>query len=66
MHMAQRTGIPMLMVIAKRLCSLITNFTPIITHLYPANSQLLNALAAANAACATLYAELAEVRDYGV
>jgi hypothetical protein len=47
------------------MCQLITDFTPVITTLYGGNSALLAALAAANAACATLHAELAGVREYG-
>lgn len=63
--MASRTGIPSLMVVARRLCLLIVKFTPIITHLYPSNTALLAALAAANAACSALHEELALVREYG-
>jgi hypothetical protein len=63
---AKRTGVPSLMVVARRMCLLITNFTPVITRLYPNNTALLTALAAANAACAALHAELSEVREYGV
>ncbi len=64
--MAKRTGVPALMIVARRMCLLITKFTPVIVNLYPSNSQLLAALAAANAACAALHEELAEVREYGV
>lgn len=53
------------MQIARRMCDLITKFTPIITQLYPTNAALLAALAAANTACAALHAELSEVREYG-
>lgn len=63
--MARRTGVPSLMKVAERLCFLITKFTPVITQLYPTNTALLAALAAANAACGTLDAELAKVREYG-
>lgn len=63
--MARRTGVPTLMFVARRMCQLITDFTPVITTLYGGNSALLAALAAANAACATLHAELAGVREYG-
>lgn len=63
--MASRTGIPSLMVVARRLCLLIVKFTPIITHLYPGNTALLAALTAANAACSALHEELALVREYG-
>lgn len=63
--MARRTGVPALMMIAMELCRLITKFTPIITQLYPTNAALLAALAAANAACSVLHAELSAVRAYG-
>lgn len=63
--MTRRTGVPTLIHIAKRMCDLITKFTPVIIQLYPTNTQLHAALAAANTACAALHAELAEVREYG-
>jgi len=63
--MARRTGVPALMQVARRMCDLITRFTPIIVQVYPQNSALNAALAAANAACAVLHQELAEVREYG-
>lgn len=63
--MTRRTGVPSLMAIARRMCNLITKFTPVITNLYPNNAELLAALAAANVACAALHAQLAEVREYG-
>lgn len=63
--MARRTGVPSMIKVAQRLCYLITKFTPILTQLYPNNIALLAALAAANAACGTLSAELAAVRETG-
>jgi hypothetical protein len=54
-----------MMAVARRLCQLITDFTPIITQVYGSNAALLAALAAANAACSALHVELAEVREYG-
>jgi hypothetical protein len=63
--MARRTGVPALLHIAKEMCRLITKFTPVITQLYPTNTALLAALAAANTACAALEAQLAAVREYG-
>jgi hypothetical protein len=63
--MARRTGVPALMQVAERLCFLIVKFTPVIQQLYPTNSALMAALAAANAACAALHVELAAVREYG-
>jgi hypothetical protein len=63
--MTQRTGVPSLMEVARRLCLLITKFTPVIERLYGDNAALMAALAAANSACAVLHMELASVRDYG-
>lgn len=63
--MARRTGVPAMMVVARRLCTLIVKFTPIIQQLYPTNSALMAALAAANAACSALHVELAAVREFG-
>jgi len=63
--MARRNGAPSMMTAAKILCRLIVDFTPVIQRLYPTNTSLLAALAAANAACATLHAELGEIRSYG-
>lgn len=63
--MARRTGVPSLMEVARRMCILIVKFTPVIAQVYPGNTTLMNALAAANAACAALHQELAQVREYG-
>lgn len=63
--MARRTGVPSMMQVAERLCFLIVRFTPVIQQLYGSNAALMAALAAANAACSTLHAELAAVRNYG-
>lgn len=63
--MAARTYVPTLLAIAVRMCKIIAKATPIITQLYPSNTALLAALAAANAACQTLSSELAAVREYG-
>lgn len=63
--MARRTGVPSLMFIARRLCILIVKFTPVIMQVYPTSTALHAALAAANAACATLHEQLAAVRAYG-
>lgn len=63
--MTRRTGVPALMEVARRLCLLITKFTPVIVQLYPSNAALLAALSAANAACSALHEELANVREYG-
>jgi len=50
---------------AKLLCKALAWATPLITGAYPSNTALQAALAAANAACATLAAELELVREYG-
>lgn len=63
--MARRTGVPTLIGVAARMCDLITRFTPTIAQVYPGNSALQAALAAANSACAVLHQELAQVREYG-
>lgn len=64
--MSHRTGVPTMIQVARRLCLLIVNFTPIIQKTYPENAALLAALAAANAACSVLGTELNEVREFGV
>jgi hypothetical protein len=56
--MTQRTGLPTLLQIARRMCRLIAIFTPTIQSLYPGNQPLLAALAAANAACNELSMEI--------
>lgn len=63
--MARRTGVPTILSVAQNLCRLIVKFTPVIQSLYPTNTALLAALAAANAACATLVQEVSAVREYG-
>lgn len=63
--MARRTGIPTLIDVAMMLCKYITKYGGLITTLYPSNTALAAALAAANAACATLHTELMMVRDTG-
>lgn len=63
--MAKRTGVPTLIKVAERMCQLIVTYSPVIQSLYPANTALQAALAAANAACQTLHNQLAEVREYG-
>lgn len=56
--MARRTGMPTMLKVAKRLCGLIADYGDIIAALYPSNAALIAALAAANAACGVLAAEL--------
>lgn len=63
--MARKTGVPALMDVAQEMCRLIVKFTPVIERLYGDNPALMAALAAANAACAVLHAELATVRQHG-
>lgn len=54
-----------MLIVAKRLCKLIIDFTPVIKQVYPTSTALHAALAAANAACSTLHDELTDVREYG-
>lgn len=63
--MARRTGIPTLLGLAIKMCNFLSRYTVVITALYPTNTALLAALAAANAACGTLATELEAVREYG-
>lgn len=63
--MARRTGVPSLLDAARELCRLLAKFNDIIVLLYPSSPALHAALAAANAACATLAQELNKVREYG-
>lgn len=63
--MAQRTGVPTMLKVAKELCRLLALFTPIIIKRYPANEALAAALAAANAACGVLATQLEQVRELG-
>jgi hypothetical protein len=63
--MSHRTGVPSLIWVARRLCLLVVQFTPVIQRTYPENTALLAALAAANAACSVLGTELEAVREYG-
>jgi len=63
--MARKTYVPTLLRISLSLCKYITKATPIITQLYGSNAALMAALASANAACAELASELAQVREYG-
>jgi len=63
--MARRTGVPAMIKVAQEMCRLIVKFTPVIQTLYGSNAALMAALAAANAACAVLVGELAEVRELG-
>lgn len=63
--MARRTGVPSILQVATRLCDLMNRYAPLIVSLYPSNTALQAALAAAQAACSTLSVELEQVREYG-
>lgn len=63
--MTQRTGVPSLIDVAKRMCDLIFKFQPIIRRAYPENLVLQSALDTAMAACEALRLQLEEVRQYG-
>lgn len=63
--MTQRTGVPSLIDVAKRMCDLIFKFQPVIARAYPGNAALQTALAAAMTACDALRLQLEEVREYG-
>jgi hypothetical protein len=64
--MARRTGVPALRHVAHELCRLIVKFTPVIQSVFPENTAILTALAAANAACSALDEQLAELQEVGV
>jgi hypothetical protein len=63
--MTHRNGVPTMLQVAQKLCQLIVKFTPTLTAEFSGNAALLAALAAANAACAALAAQLQLVREYG-
>lgn len=56
--MAKRTGFYSIRQVAREMCRLITIFSPIIRNLYPANTALQAALAAAQAACEELHKQI--------
>jgi hypothetical protein len=60
-----RNGVPTLAKIANIMCRALAKFSPFIVSQYGDNAALLAALAAAQAACATLDTELEKVRNYG-
>lgn len=64
--MTSRNGFYSLRKHARLLCKFVTEFTPVIAKLYPTNSTLLTALAAANAACAILVEEIDEQAEPGI
>lgn len=63
--MASRTYVPSLLQVATLMCRLIGKASPVIAKLYPDNTALQAALAAALTACQVLSTELAKVRSYG-
>ena len=63
--MAQRTGIPTLMDVAKEMCRLLLKFDLVIRSFTNNDPAVIAALEAAQAACAVLRQELAEYRVYG-
>ena len=63
--MARRTGIPSLIAAAREVCRLLFLFTPLIKELFPTNTNLHDALDAANLACGALVEELVPVREVG-
>jgi len=63
--MATRLGNVVLQQVAKRMCSLLVKFSPIIAVAYPDNTVLQLALATALEACSALDTELEEIRIYG-
>jgi hypothetical protein len=64
--MAKRTGLPSIKKTAKRLCRFLTKYQALIKALYPENTDLHNALDAAQAACALLESEAMNVIELGV
>lgn len=63
--MAKRTGAPSIHKVAKRLCILLGKYSGLLSALYPTNTALIAALAAAQAACTTLIAEVEGVLEPG-
>lgn len=63
--MARRTGLWTIRTIAYQMCRKVTEFTPLISSVYGDNTALIAALAAANAACATLVAAADESLPVG-
>lgn len=63
--MARRIGLRTIRTLAFRICGLIGKFTPAIVATHPTNVLLHAALAAANAACATLVSEADSAFELG-
>jgi len=60
-----KDGVPTLLNFANKLCRAISKFRTLIYMYYGSNPALIVAYESAAAACATLVAELAQVRKYG-
>ena len=65
-HGQRRDGLYSISKTAKQLCRFIVDFAPVIQRLYPANSELQNALAAALAACQALDILVTAQKEEGV
>jgi len=63
--MVFRTGVPTLMKYAEKLCRTLIKYASVIQVVYPDETALHLALAAALLACSNLFTELAKVREYG-
>lgn len=63
--MAGRIGIWTLNTLAKKLCSKVAKFAPLIAASFPENAELLAALVAAQTACSALALETEAVIEYG-
>jgi hypothetical protein len=62
----KRTGLPTIKATAKAICALVTTYTPVVKKLFPDNTELHDALAAINVACAAIVPIIDEVLDPGV
>lgn len=56
--MARRTGLPTLRQLGRAMCRIITAWGPVIRLVYPANTALHAAIAAAMSACEVMVAEI--------
>lgn len=63
---ARRDGLFSLGKTAQLLCRLVVDFSPVIQKLYPTNTALHAALAAALAACQVLADEVAQQKEPGI
>jgi hypothetical protein len=65
MAVKHRTGLPTMLVVAERLCQVISKFGPYLKVLYSDVPALVAAIDAASVACSTLATELEKQRTYG-